>query len=166
MSVATRLPSFTLMPILRNGRPADPAVDLAALPVDVLPSTVAVYAERGYRPPFIGYLAVAAGRAVGTCAFPAPPRGGRVEIAYFTFAGGEGRGLATEMARRLVAIAWAAEPGLLIYAHTRPGPGASATILARLGFTSTGVVDHPEDGAVWEWQLAPPGALPAAAAPL
>ena len=159
-------PLLELVPILRDGRPADPAVNLAAVPVDVLPSTVAVYDARGYLPPFIGYLAVAAGRAIGTCAFPAPPRAGRVEIAYFTFPGGEGQGIATEMARRLVTLARAAAPGLTHYAHTRPGPGASATILARLGFTCAGVVDHPEDGPLWEWQLPPPAGLPAGAQPL
>ena len=164
MALPASLP-ITLVPILRDGRTADPVADLSALPEDVLSSTAALYAARGYQPPFIGYLAVAAGRAVGTCAFPAPPRGARVEIAYFTFPGAEGRGIATEMARRLVALARAALPEITVYAHTRPGPGASATILARLGFGCAGVVDHPEDGPVWEWLL-PPAGLPGGPSPL
>ena len=132
----------------------------------MLPSTAALYAARGFQPPFIGYLAILAGRAVGTCAFPAPPRGGRVEIAYFTFAGAEGQGIATEMARQLVALARAAQPAVTVFAQTRPGPGASATILARIGFVCAGVVDHPEDGPVWEWRLPPsPAGLSGGSAP-
>ena len=155
-----------LVPILAHGRPADPAIDLGAVPGDVLASTLAVYRARGFAPPFIGYLAVAGGRAVGTCAFPAPPAGGRVEIAYYTFPGGEGRGIATEMARRLVALAHGASPPVAVYAHTRPAPGASARILARLGFACAGLIDHLEDGPLWEWRLAPPApALPGGRAP-
>jgi [ribosomal protein S5]-alanine N-acetyltransferase len=155
-------PTIALVPILADGATAVPIADLAAVPADVVPSTLGLYADRGYQPPFVGYLAVEAGRAVGTCAFVAPPRGGRVEIAYFTFAGGEGRGVATEMARRLVALARAARPDITVFAHTRPAPGASAAILARLGFGCAGVVEHPEDGPVWEWRLPPPPAgLPA-----
>jgi len=165
--VGARPPPVTLVPILRDGTTALRIADLASLPADVLPSTVALYAARGYQPPFVGYLAVVAGRAVGTCAFAAPPQGGRVEIAYFTFPGREGLGLATEMARRLVAIARAARPDLLVFAHTRPGPGASVTVLTRLGFGCAGVVDHPEDGAVWEWRLPPVAAgLPRGPSPL
>ena len=162
MPAAAPLPPIALVPILRDGRPADPAVDLAAVPADVLPSTLAVYASRGYAPPFIGYLAVVAGRAVGTGVFPAPPRAGRVEIAYFTFPGAEGRGIATATARALVALARAAQPELTVFAQTLPRPGASTAILGRLGFALAATVDHPEDGPVWEWHLAPPPAgLPA-----
>ena len=159
-------PPIALVPILRDGRPADPGIDLAAVPQDVLSSTIAVYASRGYAPPFVGYLGVEHGRAVGTCTFPAPPRGGRVEIAYLTFPGSQRRGVATEMARQLVALARAAQPELTVFAHTLPAPGPSTTILARLGFVLAGSVDHPEDGRVWEWRLVPePAALPAARPP-
>ena len=155
------------MPILRDGRPARPDIDLTAVPEDVLPSTIAVYASRGFVPPFIDYLAVVGGRAVGTCGVPAPPRAGRVEVAYFTFPGAEGRGVATEMARLLVGLARAAQPGLTLFAHTLPRAGASTTILARLGFALVGTVKHPEDGLVWEWHLAPAHAgLPRSPPPL
>lgn len=154
-------PPLALVAILPDGGTAEQVADLAAVPADVVPSAVALYAERGYEPPFVGYLAIAAGRAVGTWGFPAPPRDGRVEIAYFTFPGAEGRGVATAMARRLVALAGAARPQLTVFAHTRPGPGASVTVLSRLGFGCAGVVDHPEDGPLWEWCLPPtPAGLP------
>ncbi len=149
------MPALRLAAIRRDGRLDDGEADLRALPPDVLPSTVALYAERGYVPPYLGYLALEGGRAVGTCAFPAPPARGRVEIAYYTFPGEERRGVASAMAAALVALARAADPALLVYAHTLPGHGASATVLARAGFALAGVVRHPEDGPVWEWRLPP-----------
>jgi ribosomal-protein-alanine N-acetyltransferase len=155
-----------LVPILRDGSVADPALDLAAVPADVLPATVTLYAARGFVPPWTAYLAVEGGRAVGTCAFPAAPRGARVEIAYFTFPAAQGRGVATAMARRLVALARAADPALAVLAYTLPERGASTAILSKLGFACSGLVDHPEDGWVWEWLLAPaPGGLPERAPP-
>ena len=159
--------AIALVPILRDGSAAEPALDLSAVPGEVLTATAALYAARGFAPPWTGYLAVAGGRAVGTCAFPAPPRAGRVEIAYFTFPGGEGRGYASAMARRLVTLARTTDPALTLLAYTRPERNASTAILTRLGFACSGAVDHPEDGWVWEWLLAParPG-LPAGAAAL
>ena len=150
-----------LVEILVDGSVPDASLDLAGIPGDVRPATVALYAERGFVRPWIAYLALDGGRIVGTCAFAAPPREGRVEIAYYTFAGHEGRGVATAMAERLVALARAADPTLTIYAQTLPKPGASTRILARLGFVCVGIVEHPDDGPVWEWHLGPhptPGA--------
>ena len=46
------------------------------------------------------------GLVVGSCAFTSEPTGdGTVEIAYFTYAGFEGRGYATGMARKLIEMA-------------------------------------------------------------
>ncbi len=148
---------LVLVAIGRDGEPDETVADVGARPPDVLPATVALYAARGYVPPYVGYLALEAGRAVGTCAFAAPPARGRVEIAYFTFPGGEGAGRATRMAAALLAIARAADASLLVTAQTLPGAGASATILARLGFALARTVEHPDDGPVWEWELPPPG---------
>ena len=63
----------------------------------ILPATADLYRSSGFAPPWIGYVAVSEGRAVGTCAFKCAPVEGRVEIAYFTFPEFEGRGLATAM---------------------------------------------------------------------
>jgi len=145
-----------LLAIGRDGRPAAGGFDLAAVPDSVLPATAALYAERGWQPPFVGYLALEGGLAVGTCAFCAPPRGRRVEIAYFTFPGHERRGLATWMAASLLAIAREADPALTVIAQTLPGALASATVLARQGFALARTVRHPEDGIVWEWHRPPP----------
>jgi ribosomal-protein-alanine N-acetyltransferase len=121
---------------------------------------------RAPRPaPWGGYLALEpdSGAVVGTCGFkdgPAPD--GTVEIAYFTFPGFEARGYATEMARRLVAIARGAPKPPRVVAHTRPELGASARILEKLGLRCLGEVVDPEDGLVWRWELdgAPEGGEP------
>ncbi len=113
--------------------------------------TVKMYVEGGFLPPWIGYIALADGVAVGACAFTSAPSNGRVEIAYSTFPDFEGRGVATAMARELIAIARAA--GIAVLAHTAPHHNASTTILERLGFTLVGTDDHPVGGVLWRWEL-------------
>lgn len=112
-----------------------------------------MYRSQGFAPPWIGYFAQEDGVVVGTCAFKGPPQDGRVEIAYFTFPEHEGWGVATEMARKLVALARIGAPGITVAAQTLPEENASTTVLRKLGFQNTGLVNHPEDGPVWEWQL-------------
>lgn len=118
----------------------------------VCSSVLAMYPKNGAVLPWVGYLAENNGTLVGTCAFKTPPSSGSVEIAYFTFPEYEGRGIATLMAKKLVALAL--ENGALqITAQTLPEPNASTHILEKLGFRLAGSVIHPEDGEVWEWQL-------------
>ena len=113
-------------------------------------ATIAMYPNGQVDVPWTGYLAEDDGVFVGTCAFKAPPHCGEVEIAYFTFPEHEGRGVATSMARALVAIAL--EHGVTrIKAQTLPARNASTRILEKLGFVCVGPVIHPEDGEVWEW---------------
>ena len=102
--------------------------------------------------PWAGYLAEEEGAYVGTCAFKSVPAEGKVEIAYFTFPGHEGRGVATRMAQRLVALATRPEV-TQVSAQTLPEKNASTRILEKLGFRFVGPVMHPEDGEVWEWHL-------------
>jgi len=111
-----------------------------------------MYGEAGPQLPWVGYLAGESGVFVGTCAFKTLPNEQGVEIAYFTFPGHEGRGVATRMAKRLVEIA---EIHLVrpVRAQTLPEQNASTHILEKLGFTCVGAVQHPEDGEVWEWRL-------------
>jgi [ribosomal protein S5]-alanine N-acetyltransferase len=102
--------------------------------------------------PWAGYLVQEGEAFIGTCAFKTPPRAGAVEIAYFTFPGYEGRGVATEMALSLVALA--RRHGVrLVRAQTLPQENASTSILRKLGFTLAGEVMHSTDGRVWEWHL-------------
>jgi RimJ/RimL family protein N-acetyltransferase len=114
-----------------------------------------VYRRSGFIRPWIGYIAVSQGQPIGACGFKSPPCENRVEIAYGTFGDFQGRGVATAMAKELLRIAKQEEPGIVVTAQTLPGPGASASILTKLGFHCRGPVEHPEDGTVWDWELAP-----------
>ncbi|MCA9177420.1 MAG: GNAT family N-acetyltransferase [Planctomycetales bacterium] len=134
--------------------------DLAAIVEDdfiasAVEATLEHYGRVGFAPPWIGYVGLRNQTPVGVCGFKGRPREQRVEIAYGTAPGLEGQGIATAMARELVRIAQVADPQLTILAQTLPVESASTTILTRLGFEKRRVVDHPEDGPVWEWELPP-----------
>jgi ribosomal-protein-alanine N-acetyltransferase len=121
---------------------------------EVVEGTVHLYQGVGYEPPWICYVALANDTVVGSCGFKSPPRGGCVEIAYYTFPGYEGKGVATQMARQLIRIARAAQPGLTVSAQTLPARNPSHRILEKLGFQCMGMLEHPEDGTVLEWHYA------------
>jgi RimJ/RimL family protein N-acetyltransferase len=144
--------AIRLVPVTEDGVAAD-AVDLPPPALEILPATVAMYRATGFVPPWIAYLAVSDGRTVGTCAFKSAPVNGRVEIAYFTFPQFEGRGIATAMARRLIAVARAERPGIVVAAQTLPVRNASNRILEALGFKLAGLAVDADVGEVWEWQL-------------
>ncbi|HUF26778.1 MAG TPA: GNAT family N-acetyltransferase [Gemmatimonadaceae bacterium] len=96
-------------------------------------------------------------RLVGACGFKGnPDAGGAVEIAYFTFPGEEGRGVATAMASALVELARVSEhPPSIVRAHTLPERNASVRVLEKNGFRRLGEVMDPEDGLVWRWERVP-----------
>ena len=112
-----------------------------------------MYQERGYLPPWIGYLAENDGQIVGTCAFRSAPVKNRVDIAYFTFPGHENKGIATEMASQLVSIAKRNIPHIIIVGQTPPINSASTRILRKIGFQYVRSINHPDEGYVWEWEL-------------
>jgi ribosomal-protein-alanine N-acetyltransferase len=131
-------------------------VDTPAEELGVIAATRELYARRGYSQPWVCYLAVLGAKCVGTCGFTGPPADGEVEIAYFTFPGNEGRGVATQMARSLVEIALKAEiSGLSLIAHTLPTRNASTSILEKIGFQHVADIEHEEDGSVWKWVRVP-----------
>lgn len=116
-------------------------------------ATAAMYDRIGFDPPWIGYIAIRHGIAVGGGAFVGGPADNRVEIAYFTEPQHQGRGFATLTARSLVQIARRHSPGIEISAKTMPEPNASTRILEGLGFELVGAaVDH-EIGEAWAWLL-------------
>ena len=108
------------------------------------------------RPKFLGYLVVEreTGQLCGTCSFKGPPdESGAVDIAYFTFPGCEGRGIATEMARFLVERAREMENVERVIAHTVPETSASTRVLEKTGMRFAGEAE--EDGErVWRWEMA------------
>lgn len=136
-----------------DGTPHEDAGILSKQAADVCAQTAALYRSVGFNPPWVGYLAIQGLQLVGTCAFSASPKEGRVEIAYFTFPEFEGRGIATLMATKLIEIAKASQDRLTVFAQTLPVVNASNHILKKLGFKFSGEVSHPEEGIVWEWQL-------------
>jgi ribosomal-protein-alanine N-acetyltransferase len=143
--------TMDLEPITQEllGRPDVAALKLLA---DVCTDVLKMYPAEGPQLPWVGYLAGESGVFAGTCAFKTPPNEDGVEIAYFTFPGHEGRGVATRMAKRLVEIA-EINGVSKVRAQTLPEKNASTHILEKLGFTCIGSVQHPEDGEVWEWRL-------------
>jgi ribosomal-protein-alanine N-acetyltransferase len=133
------------------------AASVAETVQDVAAAQAALYGKTGAAPPWIGYLAQdpADMSLVGVGSFVAAPKDGQVEIAYFTFPGGEGRGCGGRMAKYLVDLAFEQAEVKAVIAHTLPEENPSARILRRRGFDLIGPIDHPEDGTVWLWRLTP-----------
>ncbi|MBK7874169.1 MAG: GNAT family N-acetyltransferase [Planctomycetes bacterium] len=143
-----------LIAIDRTGEPEEPLA-LDAFARGACFATARNYARAGFAPPWIGYLAVEEGAVVGTCTFRAPPDDGRVEIGYHTSPEHEGKGVASRMAKLLVALAHEADPTLTLFARTTESDNASTKVLKRAGFAPTGPKPDAEDGVAWEWERAP-----------
>jgi RimJ/RimL family protein N-acetyltransferase len=85
---------------------------------------------------FVGWID---GRVVGMCGLHARIAPGVLEIGYWTHVDFTRSGIATEMARRLCAIAFE-DPAIdHVEIHHHPGNVASGRVPARLGFTRAGV---------------------------
>lgn len=142
-----------LIPMGRDGAPLGYSGKLTDVARDVVRATVRLYETAGFIELWIGYFALRGSTLVGTCSFKSPPSDGRVEIAYYTFPGFEGQGVATAMAHEIVALAVSQAPELVVAAQTLPEPNASHRILEKIGFRHVSTLDHPDDGEVWEWHL-------------
>lgn len=149
----TNVEPLHLIEIGEDGKNPTEDFALTDLTRSVCKQTLGLFQWVGFHRPWIGYLAEQDGQVVGMCGYKSPPQNGRVDIAYGTTPGNEGRGIATQMARQLVQMARATEEGITVVAQTLPEEGASTAILRKLGFVLTGTVHHPEDGDVWEWCL-------------
>ncbi|MDD7965194.1 GNAT family N-acetyltransferase [Actinomycetospora lemnae] len=98
-------------------------------------------------------------QVVGTCGFRGPLRGGRVEIAFWTFPPFEGRGWATAMTRALVARAFADPAVQTVVAHTLPERAPAASVLTANGLVRVQSRRRDEQGPggarrgkVWRWE--------------
>lgn len=124
---------------------------LQLVPIEVNAATD-LHDAVGFAPPWVGYIAVEDGEPVGTCGFKSAPDAGSIEIAYFTFPGFEGRGVATEMTGQLLALAGEAHPGVIVMAQTLVERNASHRVLEKLGFDCVGIIEDPDGSPVLEWQ--------------
>ena len=132
-----------------DGLPAGPAVpDTLA---DTCRANAAHFRKVGYVPPWTAYLLNRAGTYLGGGAFVAPPRDGRVEIAYFTLPAHERQGFGRTTAALLVDIARRADSSLVLWARTLPEENASTAILRGLGFRHAGSTTDHEIGEAWAW---------------
>ena len=111
------------------------------------------YAGAGFQQPWIAYVAMQEDEVVGGGAFKSAPYNNQVEIAYYTLSKFENQGMATATAQALIDLAIQTDEELTIVAQTLPEKNASNHLLQKLGFTFFDVVEHPEDGIVWEWHL-------------
>lgn len=132
------------------GQLADVVNDVVGQTLDVPPARDAELHWGGYLVADVDTL-----RFVGSCAFKSPPsEEGVVEIAYFTYPKDEGKGYATAMAAKLIALGSSSPDVTRIIAHTLPEKSASTRVLENNGMRFTGEVMDPEDGRVWRWEYA------------
>ena len=150
-------PAFELVACDIEGQPEKPLDGQTEQLRQACQGTAELYREVGYVPPWIGYVAVCDGRAVGGGAFVGAPAEGRVEIAYYTLDGLGGQGHASATARALVELAQRQDPELVVFAKTLPAANPSTRILRKLGFTQNGVVQDEDVGDAWLWELPPAG---------
>lgn len=131
---------------------------VADLAAEVATATLDLYAQTGATDPWLSYFALreADNALLGICSFKSPPVQGLIEIAFFTFPGNEGQGVASVMARELLKIAFNEYEIQAVLAHTLPEENASTAILRSRGFALIEAVDDPEDGLIWRWALARP----------
>ena len=144
--------AFSLIRCGADGIPLTPISDVPEAIAATYAANADLYRRLGFVPPWVSYVAVDNGNAVGGGAFVGPPRENRVEIAYFTVEELEGLGYATRTATELVAIARKADPGIIITAFTLRESNASTKILQRLGLRLFGDAKDPDAGDVWEWR--------------
>lgn len=111
------------------------------------------YAGAGFQEPWVAYVTNHEGEIVGGGTFKSAPYNDQVEIAFYTLPEFENQGMATATAQALIDLAIQTDEELKIVAQTVPEKNASNHVLQKLGFTFFDVVDHPQDGPVWEWHL-------------
>ena len=112
-----------------------------------------LYPRTGYHLPWVGYFALFENEVVGVGGYKGSPKNNKIEIAYGVTPEKEGHGFATEICKELINVALTEDQNLRVTARTLMQENASTTILRKNGFTLNGIVEDPEDGEVWEWEL-------------
>jgi RimJ/RimL family protein N-acetyltransferase len=112
------------------------------------------YKKVGFNKPWIAYfVADDTNEILGAGGYKGRPTDNKVEISYGTFKNYEGRGVGTQICRKLVLLALKTAPSIKITARTFPDNHASMTILKRNGFTCIGTIYDQDDGDVLEWEF-------------
>jgi len=119
---------------------------------DTLSMTIEFFKRIGYVPPWIGYYVRHNDQLVGSAAFKGQPVNGKVEIAYGTMEHRRNQGIGTQICKELVELSLKTDPSVKITARTLPENNFSTKILKKNSFLFIGLVNDPEDGAVWEWE--------------
>ena len=127
--------------------------EFAASPdcVETLQMSIDYYQTIGYHPPWICYYAYLDHSLVGSAGFKGRPVGNKIEIAYGTLPACQHQGIGTAICRRLVLLAQATDPGVIITARTLPEENYSVKILRKNHFRLLGEIWDKDDGRVWEW---------------
>lgn len=110
------------------------------------------YKKVGFTLPWICYYVKQNDELVASAAFKGKPVNDIVEIAYGTFEKFQGQRIGTAVCKHLVELSLKTDPSIRITARTLPENNFSTRILEKNKFTCLGVVQDPEDGAVWEWE--------------
>jgi ribosomal-protein-alanine N-acetyltransferase len=92
------------------------------------------------------------GALVGFGGFKGAPRDGEVEVGYAVAPSRQGRGIATQVVRVLVARAAAADV-ITVSAHSLANDNPSTSVLRRCGFARTAVLEDPVQSQIWRWEL-------------
>ena len=121
--------------------------------------SVDFYKRVGFTPPWIGYYVKLNNELVAAGGFKGKPVNGVVEIAYGTFPNFRQQGIGTAVCKKLVELSLQTDPLVRITARPLPEKNYSTSILEKNNFICLGVVQDPEDGAVWEWEYTEPKSI-------
>ena len=90
---------------------------------------------------------------IGSCGFKGLETDGYVEIGYEVAPAFRNQGLATEMAKGLIAYAFSFDNIKMVIAHTLPKQSASTSVLTKCGMKKMGQLVDPDEGPIWQWRI-------------
>lgn len=121
---------------------------------EVLDVFINHYKKVGFFKPWIAYFVADENNVfIGGGGFKGRPHEGKIEVSYGTFKKFEGKGVGTEICRKLVSMALNTDPSLKITARTLPDNYSSIGVLRKNGFVLVGKIHDEDDGEVLEWQF-------------